>query len=344
MLFVSRFCQNSSSPHTFGSLVSYKRSCCFLPYVSSRHPFYVWPRVNVLGCSSLWGREQKCPAAPHRCVATHRPLFQSSTEGPTASRRRLKKNQSKNLTGRAIVSASPRRFPVSDETQTLDFQLIWNKVAHEPTLRSPRISVVFAQYRSQLETQPSHTSADKPALLDGAAKRNYRVTSTRAAQFPKSHLTGSAHVRSTVCPWCPCSRWSRALTVPTVSISASTSMLAPELPPPPAPSFGSDLITLLFALSYSELLWNDYLLRTEVFLPPCQHSMESLPLTPAAPPARSLSKRFFPFGLCSAFVRCGILPVYFVLTHACFSFPPLHLPFHPIIYRVRIVSVFRNGL
>lgn len=173
----------------------------------------------------------------------------------------------------------------------------------------------------------------KPALLDGAAKRDAKLLShrARAARFPKRVL--SLDPPRAAAPFVPGAHAAGAL-VPSQRLNS-----------PPAPSFGSDLITYLFALSYSELLWNDNLLRTEVFLPPCQHSVESLPLTPAAPPARSLSKRSFPFGLCSAWSGVDFAcTVYFVFTHACFSFPPLHLSFHPIIYRVGIVSVFRNGL
>lgn len=45
----------------------------FSPYTR----IYVWqgrPRVNVLGCTSVSGGEQKCPAASHRCVGTYQPM------------------------------------------------------------------------------------------------------------------------------------------------------------------------------------------------------------------------------------------------------------------------------
>lgn len=187
---------------------------------------------------------------------------------------------------------------------------------HEPTLGSPWILWYFHNFAPSLTRSTRIPKLTKPALLDGAAKRN--------AKLPSNEYTGGSISKESshwIRPWpqhrlslVPMQPWSRALAVPR-SVN-KCNKLAPE--PPPAPSFGSDLITYLFALLYSELLWNDNLLRTEVFLPPCQHSIESLPLTPAAPPARSLSKRFFPFGLYSA-LSCVDFACIFC-AHACMFF------------------------
>lgn len=152
---------------------------------------------------------------------------------------------------------------------------------HEPTLSSPRISWYLHNICPSLRRSICIPKLTKLALLGGAAKRNAKLPSnsyscgsifqrvmSMDSPMAVARFVPGTHAASVLVP----------LEFPIVLTSAWTSKLAPERRP--APSIGSDLIIYLFALSYSELLWNDNLLRTDVFLPPCQHSVESLPLTP----------------------------------------------------------------
>lgn len=183
---------------------------------------YVWqggPRVNVLGCSSVSGREQKCPAASHRCVATYQPLSTCiSSHLPTASR--LKKNESKNLTGRAIVSARPRGFLFLMKPKRLISSQSGTRWHTNPHSGLRGFLWYFHNIAPSLRRSPRIPKLTKPALLDGAAKRN--------AKSPSHKYTGgSISIESShwICPWFVPGAHAAAGLVPSqfpVSISAST--------------------------------------------------------------------------------------------------------------------------